>query len=211
VELFVDWKAREVIMEAISHWQNTTCLRFKARTYEKDYILFVKDRGCWSHVGRVGGEQKLSIGSECLKMGIVAHEIGHAVAFWHEHSRPDRNRYIKILKKNVKPDRLSAFDRVPKSMINSMRVPYDFSSIMHYEETAFSRNSKPTIQLKGQWRSMTMKVGQRDGLSQLDILQAKTLYKCDGSKPAKRTFFNTKKAKFTSRAKTRLNIKTNNH
>lgn len=78
--------------------------------------------------------QKLSVGRECERMGIVAHEIGHAVAFWHEHSRPDRNKYIKVLKKNVKPDRLTAFKRMSKSRINSLSVPYDFASIMHYDE-----------------------------------------------------------------------------
>ena len=78
--------------------------------------------------------QKLSVGSECETMGIVAHEIGHAVAFWHEHSRPDRNKYIKILKKNVKSERLHAFDRMSKSKVNSLKVPYDFLSIMHYDE-----------------------------------------------------------------------------
>ena len=52
---------------------------------------------------------------------------------------------------------------------------------------------------------MTLKIGQRDGLSRLDIMQAKMLYKCDGLKPGKEKLFKKK------RAKTRLNIKTNNH
>ncbi len=35
-----------------------------------------------------------SLGKNCDKFGIVVHELGHVVGFWHEHTRPDRYRYI---------------------------------------------------------------------------------------------------------------------
>ncbi|XP_062510982.1 blastula protease 10-like [Corticium candelabrum] len=203
------WNGRKEIIRAMTHWQNLTCLRFKSRTYEKDYVLFVKESGCWSHVGRVGGMQKLSVGSECETMGIVAHEIGHAVAFWHEHSRPDRNKYIKILKKNVKSERLHAFDRMSKSKVNSLKVPYDFLSIMHYDENAFSKNTRPTIQLRHEWKGKTLKLGQRDGLSELDAMQAKMLYGCDGWKSDKQT--RKRRKQLRSQTEVVKNVKTNKY
>ena len=61
---------------------------------------------CASRVGRGGDKaQKLTIGSKALrcKIGNIIHELGHAVGFFHEHSRPDRNKYVRVLKKNILP------------------------------------------------------------------------------------------------------------
>ena len=51
----------------------------------------------------VFGRQIINIGQGCGNKGTVMHEIGHAVGFWHEHSRTDRDKYIKILNKHVMP------------------------------------------------------------------------------------------------------------
>ena len=57
---------------------------------------------CCSFVGKRGnGPQAISIGKNCDKFGIVVHELGHAVGFWHEHTRPDRDAWVKIIKENI--------------------------------------------------------------------------------------------------------------
>lgn len=72
-------------------------------------FIFLFIASCASRVGRGGDKsQKLTIGSPALrcKVGNIIHELGHAVGFFHEHSRPDRNEYVRILKKNILPGKL---------------------------------------------------------------------------------------------------------
>ena len=63
---------------------------------------------CYSRVGReyyVPGAQEVSIGPGCNSKGIILHEIMHALGFWHEQSRTDRDNFLSVLWENIKPGR----------------------------------------------------------------------------------------------------------
>ena len=89
---------KALFKQAMRHWENYTCIQFVERTSEHpNWIVFTeRPCGCCSFVGKRGnGPQAISIGKNCDKFGIVVHELGHVVGFWHEHTRPDR--YILLL------------------------------------------------------------------------------------------------------------------
>jgi len=95
---------RALFKQAMRHWENFTCIKFVERNNEhSNYIVFTeRPCGCCSFVGKRGnGPQAISIGKNCDKFGIVVHELGHVVGFWHEHTRPDRDNHVQIVKKNI--------------------------------------------------------------------------------------------------------------
>ncbi|XP_068449893.1 zinc metalloproteinase nas-8-like [Clinocottus analis] len=159
------------IENAISAFHMSTCIRFVTRTDQTDYISIVKQSGCWSWVGRIGKSQELSLGAGCLQKGIIQHELIHALGFWHEQSRNDRDAFVKINFGNILQGQERNFGRWET---NNLNVPYDYGSVMHYAPTDFSKNSGHTIVPL----DSSAQIGQRDGMSENDILKINKLYVC---------------------------------
>uniref|UniRef100_A0A8C3AKL8 Metalloendopeptidase n=1 Tax=Cyclopterus lumpus TaxID=8103 RepID=A0A8C3AKL8_CYCLU len=159
------------IENAISAFHMSTCIRFVTRTGQTDYISIVKLNGCWSWVGRTGRSQYLSLGTGCLQKGIIQHELIHALGFWHEQSRNDRDAFIRINFGNILKGRERNFKRMDT---NNLNVPYDYTSVMHYAPKDFSKNSGDTITPI----DASAQIGQRDGMSENDILKINKLYVC---------------------------------
>ena len=86
--------------------------RFTPRASERDYLYLYEGSGCSSHVGRVGRQQRLSLGRGCLySRGTATHELMHAAGFWHEQARADRDAYVDVHLDNVLPGYEFAFDK----------------------------------------------------------------------------------------------------
>ena len=113
-------------------------------------------------------------GYGCMRLGTVIHETLHAAGFWHEQSRPDRNENVRIHWQNILSGYDDNFARYSRAEVTTLSLPYDTGSVMHYESTAFTKNGKPTIQSLKSYK----RLGQRDGLSQLDIQKLNKLYSC---------------------------------
>ncbi|XP_070539299.1 bone morphogenetic protein 1 homolog isoform X2 [Ptychodera flava] len=166
---------RQNIFDAIAHWEEHTCIKFVTRTDQKDYVHFHRGNSCCSYVGRLGvGKQLLSIGPACDSFGIILHEIGHAVGFWHEQSRPDRDDFVEVISENMRSGARYNYNKLSKSEVNSMDQPYDYDSIMHYGTHYYSKNRLWTLKPKVQ----NARIGQRKKLSDLDIIQTNLLYRC---------------------------------
>ncbi|KAK2819469.1 hypothetical protein Q7C36_021115 [Tachysurus vachellii] len=164
---------RTVITNAMASFHNKTCIRFVSRTNQTDYLSIESKDGCYSYVGKTGGAQVVSLSRfGCVYYGIAEHELNHALGFYHEHTRSDRDSYVTINWANIDPSNKSNFEL---KNTNNLNTTYDYSSVMHYGRTAFSINGLDTIT---PIPDPSVEIGQRTELSAIDILRINKLYKC---------------------------------
>ncbi|XP_039630813.1 astacin-like metalloendopeptidase [Polypterus senegalus] len=165
------------IQRAIADIANSTCVRLVPRTTEVDYLSFQSLDGCWSYFGMTGGKQAVSLKSPtCLLKGVVIHEIIHALGFYHEHNRSDRDKYVNVIWSNVQPGQEDQFSIL---QTNNLNTKYDYGSIMHYGRYNFAINpSMPTLE---PIPNPSVSIGQLSEMSATDILKINRLYGCGGS------------------------------
>ena len=157
------------IFQAMKHWEKYTCLRFLPRQRQLTYIVFVRLPFCSSPIGMIPkpGAQEIMVGS-CSDAASLIHEIGHAIGFFHEHSRPDRDLYVDIPISDLSDQSVQKYG--PR-IINTFNLDYDYRSIMHYGDDHFNIRTLD--------KYYQDKIGKAKWLSFLDIQLANLMYKCD--------------------------------
>ncbi|XP_063050993.1 hatching enzyme 1.2-like [Engraulis encrasicolus] len=163
---------KKVIEAGLQSFTHSTCIRFKKRSWQRDYLNIKSSHGCWSYIGRRGGKQSISLGKGCVYRGTIQHELLHALGFHHEHKRSDRDAHVRILWGNIKGGKKHNFRKVAT---NNLGTPYDYGSIMHYSKYAFSRNGKATIVAVP---NPNVVFGRAKKMSCQDIRRVNLLYGC---------------------------------
>ncbi|RCG33221.1 hypothetical protein DQ384_01960 [Sphaerisporangium album] len=165
--------ARTAVEEAMKDFHTRTCVRFVPRTTEESYLNIVQGNGCYSYVGRAGAVgQELSIGPGCEHKGIAIHELMHALGFYHEHSRSDRDGAVTVHLENVISGYESQFRKLDLPQ-NRLFGTLDYDSVMLYGRKFFSRNGQDTLV-----PALPVAIGQRKGFSQADLAAVRGLYGC---------------------------------
>jgi len=173
---------RDRVEQAVAHWNKHTRITFVERTDENaarypHYIAFQESAGCASFVGRSpgsDGSQPVMLSEQC-SVGSVIHELGHAIGFYHEHTRADRDNFVTVNHAEIQSGKENNFAVLgSESGDFDSYSPYDYGSIMHYGEFFFAKGRTPTISVPG-----GVQIGQREALSELDILAANNMYATD--------------------------------
>ncbi|XP_049612773.1 meprin A subunit alpha [Syngnathus scovelli] len=173
----LELNAKGVILQAFEEYRLRSCVDFKPYEGEASYISFTKLSGCWSFVGDDKYGQNVSIGARCDTKAIVEHELLHALGFYHEQSRSDRDDYVNIWWDQIEEGMEHNFNKYDDDFITDLNTPYDYESIMHYRPLSFNKNeSIPTITTTIPFFNDV--IGQRLDFSAVDITRLNHMYSC---------------------------------
>jgi hypothetical protein len=170
---------KERVTYAIANWRHMAPylifeeLPIGTAKHEKHVVEFRHGPGCVAHVG-YGDWPGINLGPGCGDRQ-TAHEIGHVLGMVHEHTRADRDEWVRFRCENVNPacpnmpaGRTCCDTLFPtpgglpegcclgKGNFNKLKDwegdpaitgDYDISSIMHYDEYGFGFGGKKVLEM----------------------------------------------------------------
>ncbi|UMM11743.1 hypothetical protein L5515_000875 [Caenorhabditis briggsae] len=173
---------QKIIKTAMEKIAANTCIRLIPRTNQPDYaeILNKKGQGCYASIGRFPGKNVVMLESNddqsCIQEDTVIHELFHVIGLWHEHMRADRDAFINVLYKNIEQAQYPQFEKLSSRDATTYNVPYDYKSVMHYDETAFAKPGKISMMTKDS--SFQKVIGHPRDASSNDYKKVCAIYHC---------------------------------
>ena len=187
-------------LKAMQRWMDTGArISFVPRTNEVEYVYFTGQTNAGNNTSIIGFRrgQKLEVNITAFwwRQGewMPAHELGHALGFFHEHSRWDRDEFVTIHYEHIKPGREFDYDWVPRTNWIVSSTPYDYRSIMHYRTCWASKceseckdgvGSSPCVVIDPIGTNYDRVIGQwgDNQISELDAEKARLAYGVRGNR-----------------------------
>ena len=110
-------------------------------------------------------------------VGLLAHEILHALGVGHTQKRPDRDTYITVNWNNINDMGKDQYKKCVGNTCQTYNTAYDCSSIMHYQDDAFANGNGRTMTAKD---ANKCKFAYNTKLTTSDSTLLKKMY-CDSS------------------------------
>lgn len=169
VDNSIDEQTKYYLNLSIDYIKDKTNVRMVEMGEKGDYICVISQKNKMDHSASIGFVKKshIELGNDAGPKEII-HEIVHVMGFWHEHQRPDRDKYVKILWENIEKGKKHNFDKKEDYLYPIKIFEYDYQSIMHYEPLAYSKNGKKTIKMGN--------IEIIPSLSELDIVKINWVY-----------------------------------
>ena len=131
------------------------------------------DWGCYSYIGVVGGVQSMNFPEWCIdEPAIIVHELLHAIGFYHMQSDRERDDHVIINWEHIIDGTESNFFKNDNT--DKFDTDYEYGSIMHYSQYAFSKDGNATITTKDP--AMQEVIGQRVNVTQDDYFKVMRMY-----------------------------------
>ena len=191
-----------IALRAMQRWMDTGAnLKFVPRAAEVEYVNFTGNTNAGNNTSQVGFKKGVRSDINITAFWwrqeewMPAHELGHALGFFHEHERWDRDQFVTIHYENIKAGRAHDYDWIPKTNWLVTSLPYDYRSIMHYRICWASKcedqckdgiGSSPCAVIEPVDKQYDGLIGQwtDNGISALDAEKARLVYGTKTPPPA---------------------------
>uniref|UniRef100_A0A0N5A3B3 Metalloendopeptidase n=1 Tax=Parastrongyloides trichosuri TaxID=131310 RepID=A0A0N5A3B3_PARTI len=164
-----------------------TCLKFKSMSskFSDKGLLFKSSKYNEVHDNLQFNEPtRILLNNNCSQnYGCIAHLVSLGLGLIPNHNRWNRDKYVKILDKNLNDEGEIMYRKVKGKDIQIMNTGFDFGSISNYDPLEGSKNGKPTYKSKLHVMYNKM-LGQREEFSHNDIKLLNDYY-CSGKCPNK--------------------------